>query len=177
MRPSGSRWRSISEQIRGGLGTLLVFYIFEAFITGQGVISFLVGWVMVVLGAVDVVRGVGHDPARVREGAITMLAWVALDVAVFGTIYLNNRLARHRADQVIAALDRYRVEHRQYPRRLAELTPHYLSSVPVAKYALMFFWFDYYCKDGETGFLGYTSIPPFGRPTYSLQRKNWSHLD
>jgi hypothetical protein len=173
MRTVWARVRALSAQVRGGLATPLALYVVDALVLSQGVVAFVVGWVMVVFGAIDASRGRG------RKGVITIVAYVVLDVAVFGTIRANNVLARHRAERIVVALDAYKGDHGRYPKRLDELVPAYLPSIPRAKYTLMpgFNRFYYMSQDGEDGFIEYTAFPPFGRPFYRLKSKKWDYLD
>jgi hypothetical protein len=166
-----------SATIRGGLRTPIALYVLDALILGLGAITFIVGWVMVVLGVLDVVRGAGSD--RASRGMRTIIAYAILDAAVFGTNYGNNKLAHHRAEQIAVALDAFKADHGSYPATLEQLVPRYLPSVPLAKYTLMPMYnrFDYSSSGTDRAFISYVAIPPFGRPFYRLETKKWGYLD
>src|SRR4051812_28423323 len=111
---AGSRLSRLNDDIRGGLWTVLGLYLFDALFLSESVISFAVGTVMVVFGAVDLVRGYGS--ARGRRGFVTMAAYAALDLAVFGTISANLSLGHRRAERILVALDAYKSDHGRYPQ-------------------------------------------------------------
>jgi hypothetical protein len=172
------RLRAISADIRGGLRTLIGLYVFDAFFLELGGLTCIVGWVMVVRGAIDLAAGTGAD--RARRGLVTIAAYAALDFAVFGTIWAHDALARHRAEHVIAALVHYKVDSGHYPRSLDELVPQYMPSVPSAKYGLTpaFSSFHYFhVAEKEDAILSYSSQPPFGGWVYCLSTKKWQFLD
>ena len=94
------------------------------------------------------------------------------------TISWNNRLARARAETIVSALTLYKAQHGDYPTKLSALVPEQLPAVPRAKYTLLFSDFSYFYDPIEhRGFLLYTPLPPFGRPTFSLERQSWGYLD
>jgi hypothetical protein len=91
---------------------------------------------------------------------------------------MNNGMASDRAEVIATALERYRVQHGQYPTKLGELVPEQLVAVPRAKYTLLFHDFMYsYDPQRRAGFFGYTTLPPFGRRLYSLETQQWGSLD
>lgn len=153
-------------------------YAFDALVSGQGVFTLLVAAVMVLIGFFHLAASAGEQRWRVRHGVSMVALYIGLVTAVFSTIYCNNRIARARADTIIAALTAYKAKHGDYPTQLEALVPEHLPSVPRAKYALGFAEFGYYYDpEHHDGFLMYTSLPPFGRPTYSLARGSWGYID
>lgn len=153
-------------------------YAFDAFIAGQGVITALTAAVMVFLGVIHLARALGEEKWRARHGVSMVVLYIATFAAVFFTVRANNRLARSRADTIIAALGTYKAQHGDYPTRLEALVPGHLPAVPRAKYTVGFATFHYhYDPKSHEGFLMYVAIPPFGRPTYSLTTGKWGYID
>ena len=54
-----------------------------------------------------------------------------------------------------------------------ELVPKYLAQLPPAKWGAVFT----YEGDSQRHVLGWTEIPPVGRPFYVLEEKRWGYLD
>jgi hypothetical protein len=153
-------------------------FVVDAFVLGQGAIATGVGLVLILLGALDVLRGLLGDRVRVRRGLTRIAIYAALVLSVWGAIYFGNKLARSRAEQLVVALNAYKSEHGDYPTALQALVPKYTAAVPTAKYTLVGSEFLYhYAPAQQAGFLGYTTFPPFGRRIYSLETKSWGSLD
>ena len=150
----------------------------DGVVIGQGAVTFLITAVMLLLGIVHVLRGLGAQRWRIRHGASMIGIYVVMIAAVILFIRANNGLAQDRAERVVAALERYRAQHGDYPADLGALVPEQLPSVPRAKYTLTFGTFSYhYDPARKTGYLGYTTLPPFGRQMYSLADHGWGSLD
>lgn len=103
--------------------------------------------------------------------------YAACFAATLGVLRLNDRIARSRAETVIAAVGAFQAKAGHYPDRLEELVPAYLPAVPPAKIAFAFAQFTYLKPPGEAPLLFYFGVPPFGRPTYSFAEARWSYLD
>lgn len=59
---------------------------------------------------------------------------------------------------------------------VAALVPAYIDHVPRAKYTIFFAEFTYQSRPGMTT-LAYMDLPPFGRPSYDFDNRNWYYLD
>ena len=152
-----------------------LLFVVDGIIFNQGVIAALVGLGLILVGLPRTFLAKKYRnvrPQRLRNLAIYMAAVVL--VLVFN--WLNNRLARSRAEQLIVAVEAFHAKNARYPARLSELVPEYIDRVPVAKYVLSGNFF-YSSGGGKDPFLFYVDVPPFGRPTYSFARKEWSYLD
>lgn len=115
--------------------------------------------------------------AGARKVVATRLAmWILLPVITIATIGANNVVARRRALDLIVAIDAYRARHGDYPKRLEDLVPEILTSVPRAKFTVAFNQFYYSNTDGKPWMM-YTSVAPFGRPTYDFTTKRWGAMD
>jgi hypothetical protein len=161
---------------RKALALAALLVLVDAFIANQGVIAFLTGaWLAFITlpRALFLKRFAGTRPARLRNIAI---GWVAV-VLVFALNLANNRLARDRAQLVVAAVEGFHAGEKRYPRNLEELVPKYLDRVPLAKYTLLFNDFRYFSSGADEATLTYTALPPFGRPLYNFKRKRWGYID
>lgn len=85
-------------------------------------------------------------------------------------------LLRGRAEVLITAVKSFHAKNQRYPKSLEELVPEFIDWVPLAKYTFVFssFW---YGTAPDNTILSYVDLPPFGRPTYSFTRNEWSYLD
>lgn len=158
----------------------VLLYFFDALLLSQGAVAGIATFVMVLLGIVRVARGGGVAVVgrHIRSGFALTVIYPIMMASVVATIWANNRIARGRADEIVAALKLYRSENGDYPVRLAELVPRYMPVVPRAKYTFSFNEFDYhYDPRDHRGYLMYVALPPFGRPTYWLGRDAWGYLD
>ena len=150
------------RRVRGTFIAVGALYLIDAFVLAQGVFSTLAALIAVL---VLLVRLVTAKVGARKLPAIKIGVWLALPFAAIGTICGNNILARHRADSLIVAVNEYRARHADYPKRLEDLVPEILPSVPRAKCTLMFNDFYYSNSEGNVWMM-YTSLPPFGRPSH-----------
>jgi hypothetical protein len=161
--------------LRRALFWALTVLVLDAFVLNQGAIAFLVGVWLIFISlprAFFVKRWAGTRAARVRNIGIIMAAVIL----VFVANTMNNKLARQRAEEVVAAIEAFRAKENRYPANLQELVPGYLPSVPLAKYTLMFNEFRYLPSVTDPSLM-YIALPPFGRPTYRFKERRWGYLD
>ena len=148
--------------------------VIDALFLNQGTISALIGAVAVVVLLPR--AAFTKDPAlrslRLAKAAIVLAAVLS----VLGLNWANNKLARHRAESIIVAVEAFKQKHQRYPTTLDELVPELIAEVPAAKYAYISSKF-YYLASPGSHVLFYVDIPPFGRPTYNFERQKWGYLD
>lgn len=159
--------------LRGTIVAVVALFVVDAFVFAQGFFSTVIAAIacLFLLARLTVAAA----PTR-RLLAKKVALWVLLPVATIGTISANNALARSRAEVVIAAVHAYKRERGVYPSDLEQLVPAFLPSVPRAKLTLGFSRFEYLARD-DKAWLHYTSLPPFGRPTYNFTAARWGYLD
>jgi len=155
------------------IGAALLFFV-DAILANQGAISVIVG---IFVLFISVPRALfGRDRAlrtlRLKKSAI----WLIAVVGVFAFNRVSNEMAHRRANDVIVAVKAYHQQHGVYPKRLDDLVPAFLPSVPRAKYVLFLGEFKY-LYDAANPALFYVEVPPFGRPTFSFGRNKWDYLD
>lgn len=151
-------------------------YVFDALVFSQGILGlFSVLYALAVLLPLWLAaRGDDRELAE-RRGTLA-LTYGILGIAVLGTVLFNNRLATRRAERVIAACQRYKVDNKVYPETLEELVPKYLPSVPKAKLAFMYSDF-FYSASPDHHRLTWTVFPPFGRRWYAMEGGIQGRLD
>lgn len=150
---------------------MLALYALDALILGQGFVA--LGLLLAVL-LWFVPKWLLQRRTRGGGAATARLAFSLglCAVAIMVTINLNNRLAWQRANALVAAIDHYRAVAGHYPRRLEDLVPVYIDTVPRAKYTLSFNEFAFNNTDGEV-MLTYADTPPFGRVCYNFADHRW----
>lgn len=159
-------------------GVAAAVYALDAFVLAQGAVAAITTVILVLFGLSHVVRGLASRGKGIVYGLAMMAIYLGMMASVVATISANNQLASRRADEIVAALKQYRATTGDYPAHLTDLVPGYLPSIPRAKYTLMFDDFSYHHTPNEPGgFLMYTTLPPFGRRTYSLDTTTWGSLD
>ncbi len=162
-------------QVKKTIFTALGLFILDAFVMNQGAIAVITGVAIVLwLLPKSVIMKYKNKSARVpfTKAAI----YGAMVLFVFLANYSNNKLARHRAENLIVAIEKYHQEKGHYPEKLSNLVPEYISNIPLAKYTLMSNEFRY-INQKDTQALFYVALPPFGRPTYSFNRQMWGYID
>lgn len=155
------------------IGAVILFFV-DAIWMNQGVISAVIGLVILLVGIPKALfdRDRALRIYKLKKSTI----WLVAIVSVFVFNWANNQMARERANVVVAAVKAYHQQHGAYPKRLDDLVPAFLSSVPRAKYVLSFGEFKYLHREANPT-LFYVEIPPFGRPTFSFERDAWTYMD
>jgi len=150
-------------------------YAFDGLVVGEGFIGVFVFLVAFLAGGIRIlVAARRKDRTLVRFHAARIGVYLLMAVAIVGTIYVNNRIARHRAERVIAACRQYETQYHRLPDRLQELVPKFLPSVPRAKYTLLFGDFTYFLSFEKKHHLYYVAFPPLTRVIYSFESGRWS---
>lgn len=93
---------------------------------------------------------------------------------VAGNAAMQSKTANANAERIIVACEQFRAATGKYPNQLDELVPKYLSSIPRAKYALMFSDFRYRNLDGNHQIM-WDERPPFGRRIYDFELRKWRY--
>ena len=102
--------------------------------------------------------------------------YLLMSILIFTSIFINNKLARSRAEMLIATCERYKDKNSEYPESLSNLVPDFINEIPVAKYTLNSNNF-FYISSKNSHFLSYTTMPPFGRQMYSFEEQKWTYID
>ncbi|MDR2710787.1 MAG: efflux RND transporter permease subunit [Burkholderiales bacterium] len=159
-------------------GLLLIF--FDAFLFDSWVISILVIVAVFLKFSFAATRyglfGRPFSKLLIRNYTI----YVAAAVLALGINIGNNILARHRAENIVAAIEAYHVKYGDYPKSLEVMAPEFMGHIPLAKYNLSLntFYYRYSptARKNEPTFF-YTIIPPFYRNFYDFEKREWRAMD
>jgi hypothetical protein len=157
--------------IRGTLICSLVVVVLDVVVDGSYLVSALVCPIWLLIAVVRTIM----RPPSFAIGAARILVPVITGLVAFANFSMQGRIAMDNAAHVIQACERYPGINGAYPERLSELVPSYLSSVPRAKYCLLFGEFWYFGSPGHM--LLWHELPPFGRRVYPFDNGEWHYLD
>jgi hypothetical protein len=115
-----------------------------------------------------------------RPGWGIALARIAIPAMTLCVVLANNafqlKVAEANAQRVVAACEAYHAAKGEFPRKLDDLVPQYLHSVPVAKY----------CFGPSCRFAYFSSVQPpllvwnihpLYRKIYDFGTRKWTYLD
>jgi hypothetical protein len=99
-------------------------------------------------------------------------------MAVVGTNHFHRKVTQCRASKLGEACQAYRAKYHHYPKRLVDLVPEFIASVPPATVGLLGEdEFVYSSRDGTEPFIYYNCLPPFGNCYYYVESRCWAFLD
>jgi hypothetical protein len=162
--------------LRATLILAAFWFVADAFFLQMGLISLILVLLCIVwMGpSVYVARKV---PLLLRFRAGRLAAYLLAASLALGVVWANSALAERRARIVVAAVQQYHQKHGVYPPQLEDITPEFLPSIPVARYAVMWNRFHYFPSAAQAPLLGYVVYPPFLRRIYSFESGTWSQQD
>ncbi len=155
--------------------TASILFILDAFVLNQGAISIVLLLLIIFLWLPKSAIKKHRDQSPKIE-LTKALIYGLVSIAVFSSNVINNKIARNRANTLIQVIENFHQTTGQYPRTLTELVPSYIPKIPKAKYTLMFNDFRYNNYKSNISIF-YVSLPPFGRPTYVFNLKEWVYID
>ncbi|WP_165251099.1 hypothetical protein [Paludisphaera soli] len=164
--------RAFYRSIRGSLGAAAALLFWDVVMTGSFLMSmiFCPIWILISL-----LKSTIQLPGRRLA-----LARVGIPVATLAIVWANDavqlRIAEANARRVVAACEAYHVDEGRFPRKLEELAPRYLESVPLAKHCMMGGFF-YSNSQGGKPMLFWVVVPPYLRKIYHFDTRTWSYLD
>jgi hypothetical protein len=159
---------SYLRTIRKSLITAFVLLSFDV-LNG----TFITAGICPIWFIVSLVKAVKNRPGWVI-GLSRIAIPVLMLVIVGGNARIQAKIANANAERIIAACEQFRAATGKYPDQLEELVPKYLSSIPRAKYNLMFSNFRYWNLDGNHQLL-WDENPPFGIRIYDLELRKWRY--
>lgn len=151
-----------------------VLIIVDAFWVNQGVISAFVGLWMLFVALPH--AAFTKAPVLMRRRLARVAIILGAITIVFGLNWANNKIAKSRAEILIAAIKSFKQNHQRYPEKLDELVPEFIEYIPVAKYTFASDQFYYSATLGYHS-LFYIGMPPFGRPIYKFEQEAWGYID
>ena len=162
-------------QLQKTIITALILFFIDAFVMNQGAIAVISAMVIVLwLLPKSLMLKYKRESARIPLTKAAIYSIMVL--LVFLANFANNKLAKHRAENLIIAIEKYHQQTGIYPEKLNNLVPEYISSIPHAKFTLMLNEFGY-INYKDTQALYYIELPPFGRPIYNFNRQSWGYID
>ena len=155
----------------------IFLYLIDTFFFNQGVISFLIGLVIIsVFLILTVIALFRKNKSLVLSRVTVMVIYILMILTVLSSIRFLDNLALKRAEILIKACNEYKVKCGNFPDKLEELVPDFISSIPAAKPVFFEPRFNYISeKSNHT--IWYVVCPPFGRAFYNLETGKWSYLD
>ncbi len=128
------------SHIQGALILSLVLVFWDMVICGSCLLSYLVIPVWFVYALIHAAPLWRTNP---RVARVRVAMPIVMGVLVFGNDIIQGNIARAHAERIVQACKGYRDHNGSYPKKLSDLVPRYLSSVPPAKYCLGFgeFWY------------------------------------
>jgi hypothetical protein len=164
-----------TNTVKKSIITGAIFFVLDALIINQGVISlFLI--LIIILWWLPKSALKKYKKQNPKEELAKVLIYGFTVIAVFTSNSINNKIAQDRANDLVLVIENFHQVTGIYPKSLNDLVPSYLPKVPKAKYTLGFNSFKYINYEGSIS-LFYHAIPPFERPTYVFDRKEWIYLD
>lgn len=153
-------------------------FIINAFVLNQGVIAVIT---IVIALPIMLIRAAfaRKDKELLKKRLTSAGIYAVMAGMILISNRLNNNLARYRAEKIIEACERYKAKTGAYPKDLADLVPQFLGEVPKAKYLLSSSYdiFRYNVSSEGRHSIMYTETPPFGRPYYVLEERQWGYID
>jgi hypothetical protein len=164
-----------SNTVTKSIITGAILFVLDALVINQGAISlFLI--LTIFLWWLPKSAFKKYKQQSPKEELTKVLIYGVIVIAVFTSNTINNKIAQNRANDLVLIIENFHQVTGDYPKTLNDLVPSYLPKVPKAKYTLGFNSFNYINDQGSIS-LFYHAIPPFGRPTYVFDRKEWRYLD
>lgn len=166
--------KTYSRPLHHALLLNVLLIVIDAFVLNQGVISLFFGLGLVFIG---LPRSFSRKFAENRTARLRNLSiYAAAVILVFVLNAANNRIAKGRAESMVAAAKAFDHKYAHYPESLQDLVPEFIPRVSRAKYTLAYGDFTYF-KSEQGAHLYYVATPPFGRPMYDFARNQWTYLD
>jgi hypothetical protein len=117
-----------------------------------------------------------------RPGWRLALARILIPALTFWLVRANDaferRVAEANGQRIVAACEEFYAANGRFPKKLNELVPKYMNSVPVAKYCLgpasSFF---YASSSPGNAILAWEIVSPHYRRVYNFETRSWSYVD
>ncbi|MBL6985606.1 MAG: hypothetical protein ISR72_00970 [Methylobacter sp.] len=155
--------------------TATILFVLDALVINQGVISLFLIFT-IILWWLPKSAFKKYKKQSPKEELTKILVYGFIVAAIFTANSINNTIAQNRANDLVLIIENFHQATGSYPKTLNDLVPSYLPRIPTAKYTLSFNSFKY-INYGKNISLFYHAIPPFGRPTYVFNRKEWIYID
>ena len=118
-----------------------------------------------------------EDKPAFKQHLLSAGVYAIAAVLIIMAFNLNNNLAKERLATIAAACEQYKLKYGEYPAKLPILVPEFINKIPAPK--IEFFITDKfrYLVSKDRHSIMYVELPPFSRRYYTLETKQWGHLD
>ena len=153
----------------------IILFVLDAIVLNQGVIALITLFIALPIMIIKALLR-WKDKPLLKKRFIACGVYLIMAIFILASITINNKIAWGRAEILIEACNNYKNKNNIYPKKLSDLVPEFINKIPVAKYTIISSKFSYLASE-ESHMLFYMAMPPFGRPTYSFERQEWTYLD
>jgi hypothetical protein len=154
-------------------------FALDAFMLGAPGLGFFIAAVRALWAGIKALVRKSRGAPGARVEALRCAIFAGAAALVIPVFLVQVKVGQDNAEKVIAALERHRAETGAYPVTLAALTPKYLAEIPPCAYRLLDNCQFKYTEDRQSGThsLWWVAHPPYGRPTYDVEKRSWGYLD
>jgi hypothetical protein len=154
----------------------LFLTLFDGFIYGSPVFGLLICSLVFVASGIAAIIYIFLNKEFSKIYAVKCFIYLCACTCIISAYRLNISVGNRNADEIINTVEKFKEVKGDYPRRLSELVPEYMSRVPVCAYRLAGRQY-HYSYTGTSHYLMWAQLPPFGRRVYDFQDKGWAYLD
>ena len=163
-------WLKVIASAKPSLRAAAALLCIDVILSGGCIVSALVCPIWFLVSVVkNSIRKPGLKSAFVRAAIPALTLGI-----VHGNMAIQREIAMTHAQRIIKACEDFQAANGRYPRKLDELVPQYLPSIPIAKLCLTEFQFSYY-NPNEAGLppiLWWCEIFPFGTKSTAFKPKS-----
>lgn len=161
--------------MRRTLTIAIILFLIDAFVFNQGIIALIT---LIIALPIMIIKALirWKDKPLLKKRLTVCGIYFLMSFLIFLSNAINNKIARGRAERLIAACETYKGKNNVYPKKLSDLVPDFINEVPFAKYTFYSNRF-FYISAKNSHLLFYMAMPPFGRPTYSFEKREWKYID
>ncbi|MBT6837269.1 MAG: hypothetical protein HOA61_14625 [Bacteroidetes bacterium] len=153
----------------------IILFGLDAFVLNQGIIALIT---LIIVLPVKIIKALINrkNTLLFKKQLRSCGVYLLMVILIVSSNSMNNKIARNRAQVLIAACEKFKYTNNEYPKRLTDLIPKFIDKIPVAKYTFISNRF-FYISSKESHLLSYTVVPPFRRSIYNFTSKKWAFID
>ncbi len=167
--------KAVFKPLRKSIITAVCLFFFDSFILGQIAIAVFTVIAMVFWFIPRTLFALKRKDVLAHR-LLKAVIYLVMIGAILTANFVNNRIARTRAQRIIDAVNRFSIQYQRYPQQLNELVPEFLAKIPLAKYTILYNNFIYTNFEGRAHLM-YFSFPPYGRPYFNFNSQTWGFID
>ena len=153
----------------------IILFGLDAFVLNQGIIALIT---LVIVLPIKIIKALmsRKNEFFFKKRLKVCGVYLLMSVVIIISNSMNNKLAKNRAQVLIAACEKFKYKNNEYPKKLSDLIPNFIEKIPAAKYTFHSNRF-FYISSKESHLLSYTVVPPFRRSIYNFVSKEWTFID